>query len=73
MDTLYAKYADTLDPVLNSYTSLKNHRNPYHKDVKIMNQDNDVLMIIPWYWGSKPTKRNKYIMYNCSKHKLTWR
>ena len=27
----------------------------------------------PWYYKSKPDKRNKYINHNCNKYKLIWR
>ena len=30
------------------------------------------VMIIPWYYKNCPDKRNKSIMYNCSRYKLVW-
>lgn len=26
----------------------------------------------PWHYAHKPTRRNKYIMHNCTQYSLTW-
>jgi hypothetical protein len=26
----------------------------------------------PWYYGSKPTKRNRYTVLNCFRYRLEW-
>ena len=26
----------------------------------------------PWYYTSKPTRRNRYIMHNCNQYPLIW-
>lgn len=74
--TLYAKYVPTQDSYLLNWMKREpmTLRHPYNDDVRVSRdkEGKDIVFCIPWHKDSKPTKRNKYIMYNCFKYKLVW-
>lgn len=43
-----------------------------NKNVQIQDADGNVKCEWPWHYSSCPTRRNKYVMYNCYRYKLEW-
>ena len=76
MARLYAKYVPTTDSTLLNWHKKEPFklREPYHCDVRVSKdkEGKDIVFCIPWHRDSKPTRRNKYIMYNCFKYRLVW-
>lgn len=45
---------------------------PGRWDVVALDVNNKEYARWPWYYRSKPTRRNKYTMLNCYRYKIEW-
>ena len=67
--TLYARKEPSTDEILLKYTP-----NAKKFDVVIYsdNRAQNKVCVYRWDLSNKPTRRNKYVMYNCFRYKLEW-
>lgn len=69
---IFARYELTTDPqIKNDPKLIEKHK---HFDV-VLYHDRECTQPacrFPWYYDTKPTKRNKTTMYNCVRYSLEW-
>lgn len=71
--TLYARKEPTQDKTLLDSAEVDGFKlDKTHYDVQIYNSDKEPVVRYKWYHGSKPTRRNKYLMHNCFRYNLVW-
>lgn len=67
--TIYARKEPTTDGILLKYA-------PQAKEFDVVlysdNQGKHKKGTYRWDMSSKPTRRNKYVMFNCFRYKLEW-
>ena len=74
---LYARHERTTDGELLKKIDFpqRNLNKPRYQDV-IVYYDPECTVVankFPWFYNSKPDKRNKYISHDCTRYKLIWK
>lgn len=76
MTTVYARHEPTTDrataDMLKVSPQLENCKQQQDVQVYIDQEAKQPHARWPWYYSSKPTRRNKYVTINCHRYRLEW-
>lgn len=67
--TMYARKEPSTDEILKQYApNAKKFDIVIYSDAQAQRQK----CVFSWYLSNKPTRRNKYVMFNCFRYRLEW-
>lgn len=65
--TLHLRSVPTTDWITLTY-----HPKSRQNDIIAIDKNGNEIARWPWFYDSKPKRRNKYVMFNCCKYLAKW-